>query len=52
VIVPNIVPRLSETPGRIDHLGPSLGEHTESVLKTLLDMSDAEIASLREKRVI
>ena len=52
VIVPNVIPRLSETPGRIETLGPRLGEHTEEVLKSVLGLSDAEIASLRKKRVI
>ncbi|MDR5907477.1 CoA transferase [Franzmannia qiaohouensis] len=28
----NVIPRLSKTPGRIQHSGPLLGEHTESVL--------------------
>ncbi|HRW59563.1 MAG TPA: CaiB/BaiF CoA-transferase family protein [Defluviicoccus sp.] len=52
IIVPNVIPRLSETPGRIETLGPRLGEHTEEVLKSVLGVSDAEIASLRKKRVI
>lgn len=52
VIVPNVIPRLSETPGRIDSLGPALGEHTNEVLSELLGLSDQEIATLREKRVI
>ncbi len=52
VIVPNVIPRLSETPGRVEHLGPALGEHTDTVLKGLLGVTDDELASLREKRVI
>jgi succinyl-CoA:(S)-malate CoA-transferase subunit B len=52
VIVPNVVPRMSRTPGRIKHLGPKLGQHTEEVLKDLLGMSDSEIAELRSHRVI
>jgi len=52
IIVPNVVPKLSETPGRIKSLGPRLGEHTEEVLKDLLGMSDAEIGELRARRVI
>lgn len=46
-IVPNVIPRLSETPGRIEHLGPALGEHTDEVLKNMLGLSDGELASLR-----
>jgi len=52
VIVPNVVPRLSRTPGRINHLGPRLGQHTDEVLKGLLGLSDAEVDELRTQRVI
>jgi succinyl-CoA:(S)-malate CoA-transferase subunit B len=52
VIVPNAIPRLSETPGRIDSLGPAFGEHTDAVLKGLLGLGEEDLASLREKRVI
>ena len=49
--VPGIVPKLSETPGDIEWVGPKLGEHTEEVLSSL-GYSSAEIASLRERRII
>jgi succinyl-CoA:(S)-malate CoA-transferase subunit B len=52
IIVPNVLPRLSETPGRIDTLGPRLGQHTDEVLKDLLGLNEAEIAELRQRRVI
>ncbi len=52
VIVPNVIPRLSRTPGRIKHLGPRLGEHTEEVLKGLLGLSDDEVLELRARRVV
>ncbi len=52
VVVSNVVPRLSATPGRIKSLGPKLGEHTDEVLKELLGMDDAAIADLRNQRVI
>lgn len=42
---------LSETPGEIRHRAPTLGEHTEQIMGEL-GYSDAEIAALREKRVI
>ncbi|MDH3665373.1 MAG: CoA transferase [Paracoccaceae bacterium] len=37
VAVPNVFPRLSETPGRIDHLGPSLGDAEMRVKAILSD---------------
>ncbi|MCA9119556.1 MAG: CoA transferase [Planctomycetaceae bacterium] len=52
VIVPSVIPRLSETPGRIKKLGPRLGAHTEEVLRDLLGADDREIENLREQRVI
>ena len=50
--MPSVIPRLSETPGEIRHLGPKLGEHTDAVLTDLLGMSQEEIGDLRKKRVI
>lgn len=52
VIVPSVIPRLSETPGRIKHLGPRLGEHTDEVLRDLLGVGEEEIEQLRSQRVI
>ena len=52
VIVPGVIPRLSETPGRIEHLGPRLGAHTEEVLHDLLGIDDQQIEQLRANRVI
>jgi len=49
---PAVVPRLSATPGRVSHAGPSLGRHTDEVLRDLLGMSSPEIAALRAARVI
>ena len=43
VKMPGIVPKLSETPGEVRWQGPTLGEHTESVLHELgFDRSDVE----------
>ena len=52
VVVPGVFPRLSRTPGRISTLGPRLGEHTEEVLGSLLEVSSAELKELRKSRVI
>jgi len=52
VIVPAVLPRLSATPGRIRHLGPRLGQHTDEVLSGLLGMEAAENEELRSKRLI
>ncbi len=52
VVVPNVVPTLSATPGRITGLGPRLGESTDAVLRDLLGLAADEIARLREERVV
>jgi crotonobetainyl-CoA:carnitine CoA-transferase CaiB-like acyl-CoA transferase len=49
---PAVVPKLSLTPGRITHAGPSLGHDTDTVLSTVLGMSAAEITALRAEGVI
>ncbi|MGB7543963.1 MAG: CoA transferase, partial [Burkholderiales bacterium] len=49
--VPGIVPKLSETPGDIEWVGPALGEHTETVLAAH-GYSATEIAFLREHKAI
>ena len=50
--VPNVVPRLSETPGRVKWLGPSQGAHAEHVYKDRLGLDDAEIARLQAAGVL
>jgi formyl-CoA transferase len=49
--VPGIVPKLSETPGDIEALGPKLGQHTDEVLQTL-GYDAARVAALRESGAI
>ena len=46
------LPRLSETPGRISHLGPKLGEHNREIYQGLLGMTEVEIADLTRDGVI
>jgi crotonobetainyl-CoA:carnitine CoA-transferase CaiB-like acyl-CoA transferase len=50
--IPNLVPRLSDTPGRVNSLGPTLGQHNDEVFKGLLGMTDEEIRKLGAAGVI
>ena len=50
--MPNVCPRLSDTPGSINWLGPTLGEHNDEIYKGLLGMSEREISGLKERGVI
>ncbi|MOA55418.1 crotonobetainyl-CoA:carnitine CoA-transferase [compost metagenome] len=45
--MPGIVPKLSETPGSAEWVGPALGEHTQTLLAGL-GYDAAAIAALRE----
>ena len=46
------VPRLDRTPLRVVHGAPRLGQHTEEVLRALLELGDEEIDALRAEGVI
>ena len=49
--MPGIVPKLSQTPGTTDWIGPALGEHTDSVLAAL-GYDAAQITVLRDAGAI
>lgn len=51
LLVPGVVPKLSNTPGQFAGGGPELGQHTEEVLRSL-GISDAALSELRNKGVI
>ena len=51
LLLPGIVPRLSETPGATRWIGPKLGEHTDEVLRGL-GYDDARIGKLRASGVV
>jgi len=51
VKMPGIVPKLSETPGEVRWQGPTLGEHTDSILSAL-GIAAAEIAAMRQRGVV
>lgn len=46
-----VVPRFSETPGRVVQAGPTLGQHNEEVYGAL-GLSAAEIAALEARKII
>jgi formyl-CoA transferase len=49
--VPGVVPKLSDTPGDIEWIGPTLGEHTDEVLGCL-GYATEEIAVLRARGIV
>lgn len=50
--IQNVVPKLTETPGQIETLGPRKGEHNEEVYVEELNYSDEYMNELSEKGVI
>jgi len=49
--VPGVVPKLSVTPGDFEGGGPTLGEHTDEVLRTL-GYDEAAIKDLRVRKIV
>lgn len=52
LLMPGVVPRLTETPGGVRWAGPVLGAHTAQILAELLDLGAPEIARLAEEGVV
>ena len=50
--IPNLVPRLSDTPGSVNWLGPRLGEHNDEIFKGLLGLTDDDLRRLGTEGVI
>jgi succinyl-CoA--D-citramalate CoA-transferase len=48
----NVVPKLSETPGRVERTGPGLGEHNEEVYGGVLGLSAEEQRELAERGIV
>ena len=46
-----IVPKFSDTPGKVEHTGPSLGEHNYVIYGSWLDMGEDQISDLIKKGV-
>ena len=47
-----IVPKFSDTPGSVEHAGPTLGEHNLQVYSSWLDYSEQDIEELARRGVI
>lgn len=52
LLIPGIFPKLSKAPGKVNFLGPKLGEHNQEVYGEFLGLSSEEIRDLEKKRVI
>ncbi len=50
--IPNLVPRLSDTPGQVKWLGPALGADNDEVLRGLLGLGEAEIERLQAEGAV
>ena len=50
--VPGIVPKLSETPGKVNWLGGTIGEHNQEIYGGLLNMGTDEIEGLRRRGIV
>ncbi|HET9273533.1 MAG TPA: CoA transferase, partial [Methyloceanibacter sp.] len=50
--MPDVLPKLSETPGKIRHAGLPMGAHNDEVYRDRLGLSDDEMRSLKAEGVI
>ncbi|MDR3416636.1 MAG: CoA transferase [Nevskia sp.] len=50
--LPNLVPKLSDTPGKVNWAGPALGAHNDEIYRSRLGLDDAEMERLRGLGVI
>lgn len=50
--MPDVLPKLSETPGKIRHAGLKMGEHNHEIFADRLGLSEQELAALKAEGVI
>ena len=47
-----VVPKFSDTPGAVEHAGPTVGQHNSAIYESWLGLGDEELAGLTERGVI
>ena len=47
-----IVPKFSETPGAVEHAGPTIGQHNTAIYRSWLGLQDSDLDGLKERSVI
>lgn len=52
VKIQNVIPRLSETPGRLRHLGPDLGAHNREIYVGELGYSERDLGEWKEAGIV
>jgi crotonobetainyl-CoA:carnitine CoA-transferase CaiB-like acyl-CoA transferase len=52
IAVPDVVPRLSATPGEIQWLGEAIGAQNEEIFRDLLGLKEDELSEMRDQGVI
>jgi len=52
VMMPGIVPVLSETPGEVKWSGPAIGAHNSEIFSSLLQVDEERLAYLKERNII
>jgi crotonobetainyl-CoA:carnitine CoA-transferase CaiB-like acyl-CoA transferase len=52
IAVPDVVPRLSATPGEIRWLGEGIGAQNEEVFRDLLGLRENDLRQMRDEGVI
>jgi crotonobetainyl-CoA:carnitine CoA-transferase CaiB-like acyl-CoA transferase len=52
IAVPDVVPRLSATPGEIRWLGEGIGAQNEEIFRDLLGLKDNDLRQMRDEGVI